>query len=164
MKKIDAQFLLVFTLFVFLVVITAPACKDSTKKVFCKESSIGCEFQKQFTAIKILKLRKHDVNIDALGNPLVVNRWYVRLNATRVLLPVEHINYSGFPPCNTGIDELNSLGSPLSLSNVKKAKREIQINNGFPLGALVEAEILLTGKNELIVYSDLYQQLILMRQ
>ena len=79
--------------------------------------------------------------MDAFGNKLQRNEWYVQSNITYVVFPI-----------NTRSTNYTSLS--WLMSNGKKEITRVKITNGEPLGAYVDAEILLLG-DKILVLNDL---------
>jgi len=149
-----------------LSLILLASCKkqiSSNSVSVCKEFSVNCELQKQFAVIKIIKLYENRYSVDVLGNPLIIGNWYVRVNSTRVLFPIRPRNADNI--LTVGTNELNGLSFPLSSENSKKVKAEKIIVGMTPTAQYVsvDAEVLLTGENELRINSQIYQELILKR-
>jgi hypothetical protein len=90
--------------------------------------------------------------VDAFGNELTEGSWYVRSNITYVVFPLKSQRYD-----NIGIVgqlQLEHLTFPLS-DQCKKEKARVKINDGTPMGAYVDAEILLL-KEGILVLNNTY--------
>jgi len=104
--------------------------------------TIRNELEKNFSVIKIVNIVGAKA-VDAFGEKLKVNEWYVQSNIT---LSVFRINTK-----STNYTRLSQL-----MANGEKATTRIKTTNGDPMGAYVDAEILLLG-DEVLVLSDLEQ-------
>jgi hypothetical protein len=105
-------------------------------------------------AIKILELDGRLNNIDAFGDSLRVNHWYIRSNKTLVLFPIKLRNVNG--RLNVSDDQLNILSYPLSLQKHRKEKTEVVIRAGHGLGVNLKVEVLVLGPDK-ITLTDSYK-------
>jgi hypothetical protein len=108
--------------------------------------TIEFELSKDFSVIKvidIIDIIDTMLAVDAFGNKLKLNEWYVRSNITRVVFPIntKSTNY-------TKLDWL--------MANGKKELTRMTITNGRPFGIYVDAEILLLG-DKVLVLNDMEQ-------
>lgn len=117
--------------------------KTDNNKNKIETETIDFERSKDFSVIKVVNIVDTLLAVDAFGNKLKCNEWYVQSNITRVVFPIntKSTNY-------TNLDWL--------MSNGKKELARVKITNGEPLGAYVDAEILLLGDKRLVL-NDLEQ-------
>ena len=117
--------------------------KIDTNKGKIETETIEFERSKSFSAIKIVNIVDTLKAVDAFGNKLKKGYWYIQSNVTRSVFPIntKSTNY-------TNLDWL--------MNNGNKELVRIKITNGEPLGAYVDAEILLLG-NKKLVLNDLEQ-------
>lgn len=120
--------------------------KIDNNKSKVETETIEFERSKDFSVIKIIDIIDiidTMLVVDAFGNKLKLNEWYVQSNITRVVFPIntKSTNY-------TKLDWL--------MANGKKELARMTITNGRPLGIYVNAEILLLGEKNLIL-NDLEQ-------
>lgn len=54
----------------------------------CRQSTIACESEKKFMALKIISVPKNVEAIDAYGDSLITGKWYLRSNITHILFPI----------------------------------------------------------------------------
>lgn len=108
-----------------------------------EKQTIEQEWQKKFSAIKIVNIVDTIRAVDAFGNKLKAGEWYVQSNVTHSVFPIntKSTNY-------TNLDWL--------MNNGNKELARVKITNGEPLGAYVDAEILLLGDKRLVL-NDLEQ-------
>jgi hypothetical protein len=115
--------------------------KINNNKGNIETETIEFERSKDFSVIKVIHIVDTLLAVDAFGNKLKHNEWYVQSNITRAVFPIntKSTNY-------TNLDWL--------MSNGKKEIARVKITNGEPLGAYVDAEILLLG-DKVLVLNDL---------
>ncbi len=115
--------------------------KINNNKGNIETETIEFERSKDFSVIKVIHIVDTLLAVDAFGNKLKHNEWYVQSNITRAVFPIntKSTNY-------TSLDWL--------MSNGKKEIARVKITNGEPLGAYVDAEILLLG-DKILVLNDL---------
>lgn len=138
-------------LLLFLVLaFTLTSCSDKQKpNLESDKYSLPFESQKKFMAFKILHFYDGVQHIDAFGDELKSDEWYVQSGMTRVVFPIHGQLADNMR--TIGSSELENLSFPLSKDFAKKIKAQILIANGTPMGMYVDAEILLLGERELEV-------------
>ena len=117
--------------------------KIDSNKSGIETETIEFERSKDFSVIKVINIIDTLAAVDAFGNKLKCNNWYVQSNITRVVFPIntKSTNY-------TSLDWL--------MSNGKKELSRVKITNGEPLGAYIDAEVLLLG-GMVLVLNDVEQ-------
>lgn len=125
-------------LFIFL-----DACENTVRQKIVnnannEKETIEFESSKSFSAIKIVNIVDTLKAVDAFGNKLKNGDWYIQSNITRSVFPINtrSTNY-------TNLDWL--------MNNGNKELARVKITNGEPLGAYVDAEILLLGDKQLVL-------------
>lgn len=137
---IAASAIVVVFVFVNVFESTTRQSIDNNKSRIETET-VEFERTKDFSVIKVINIIDTLLAVDAFGDKLKHNEWYVQSNITRVVFPVntKSTNY-------TNLDWL--------MSNGKKEIARVKITNGEPLGAYVDVEILLLG-DKVLVLNDL---------
>jgi len=142
LKGLLWAFVAALVVIIFLDVFESTARqKTDNNKSKIETETIEFERSKDFSVIKVINIVDTLLAVDAFGNKLKHNEWYVQSNITRVVFPIntKSTNY-------TNLDWL--------MSNSKKELARVKITNGEPLGAYVDAEILLLGE-KILVLNDL---------
>ncbi|MFA5644561.1 MAG: hypothetical protein WC928_03490 [Patescibacteria group bacterium] len=120
--------------------------KIDNNKSKVETETIEFERSKDFSLIKvidIIDIIDTMLAVDAFGNKLKLNEWYVQSNITRVVFPI-----------NT--KSTNHTKLAWLMAKGKKELTRMTITNGRPLGIYVNAEILLLGE-EILILNDLEQ-------
>lgn len=128
-------------------------CKEKTtnkeKTETALTGSIDFERSKKFSAIRILSVSDTLLAVDAFGEKLKINEWYVQSNVTHVVFPIN--------PKSRNYTKLDWM-----MEGGEKKLTQAKITNGSSVDIYVEAEILILGEWE-IVLNDLekYQMVFL---
>ncbi len=151
--KIKYLLVAIFIMFCLLCLTYRQMCKEKTTNKEKTETtltgSIDFERSKKFSAIRILSVSDTLLAVDAFGEKLKINEWYVQSNVTHVVFPIN--------PKSRNYTKLDWM-----MEGGEKKLTQAKITNGSPVDIYVEAEILILGKWE-IVLNDLekYQMVFL---
>ncbi|MCX6795830.1 MAG: hypothetical protein NT165_03865 [Candidatus Falkowbacteria bacterium] len=147
LKKVFTIAVILFIIAVFGYLISNED-QNSTKTQ--TNLSIKSEFQKKFSAIKVLELKTNLDEVDAFGNPLMCGQWYIRVNESLALFPIQNGTSTIGGPMGVG-------DIPFDFLQSKYAKEvgQISINSrGQSPGGIITAQVALTGKDEIILNTN----------
>lgn len=117
-------------LIIALLVVAGYALPD--KKV---SAALETELKKDFSVFRVLSISDATA-MDAFGNSLLVNAWYVRSNKTKNVFPIM---------IQSDSTEINVLSCPLSDYDIRKEKVRLFVNNGTASAAKIKAEFIITS-------------------
>jgi len=134
----------IFSILILTVILLSACHSEPENKNLSNDDAFSLEVQKKFMAVKVLKVH-HDNAVDAFGNPILENQWYVVSNVTKSFFLISWTSRMG----SFDFDQRHHVFFPeleLNFERTRMAATNIQC-----LGAAVEVDVLLLGPNKRLV-------------